>query len=535
MMGRLPARAAALALVAALALPPGIAGAAPPPEKVSPPGQITAVSVNAKQWAVLGLERFTALFELVRALRRRIPAFDGGGAGAVTAPDVVVVQEMRPSNLEIFKHLMRQRFSRQYEVFGPEDLQAGFVYNSATVAPQGEVVVWNDVCLPDTHQYPIAHFTEVATNQPFTVAGVHFSRNYPDRSTRGCLYQNVQALRLQLAGAVVPTILAGDFNKRPVTEQLECDPDERSEALPWWLALTAPADGGPAYADAVRVTNRAAGVSMVDEWTHERYGLSAGCDGFPRVRRGRIDYLFAGSALVAEAHADHPGWAGPEPGLKSEENFKYSDHRFVWGRFVISGPPQPAPPTAAPDAEGVIHLSWAPVEGAAGYVLYRAAGDNAYKQIAVVTSEVTTFDDVGGRHGVTYRYAVAATGADGAQGLESAAAVATADAEGPRVSFVVPRRDARGVDVDASIEVHFDERVAPESVGPGTVVLARVGGTAVAGRVEQIGRRVLELDPNRALRPGETYKATVRTVTDALGNRSAWFSWRFTTAPRRAR
>ena len=52
-------------------------------------------------------------------------------------------------------------------------------------------------------------------------------------------------------------------------------------------------------------------------------------------RRTRIDYIFAADATIAEAHADHPGWAGEEPGSHSPENFKYSDHRWVWARVAV--------------------------------------------------------------------------------------------------------------------------------------------------------------------------------------------------------
>ncbi|MDQ3645697.1 MAG: Ig-like domain-containing protein [Actinomycetota bacterium] len=518
-------------LLAALAVPSGNALAGAPPEMTSPPGQITLVTINAKQWAVLGVERFTALFELVRALRRRVPAFDGGAAGGVTAPDVVVVQEMRPSNLEIFKHLMRQRFSRQYEVFGPEDLEAAFLYNAATVTPQGDAAVFADVCEPDTHSYPIGRFIENATNQPFTIAGVHFSRHYTEGGDTGCLYRNVQALRLHLANALVPTFIAGDFNKRPVTAQLECDPNELSTPLSWWSALAAPSDGGTPYADSVRTVNRATATTMLEEWTHERFGSSSGCDGAARVRRGRIDYIFAASATVAEAHADHPGWAGGEPGTKSPDNYKYSDHRFVWGRFIISGPAQPAPPTTTLGADGLVTVTWTPVEGATGYVVYRAREGRAYRELARVTAEVTTYADLGARHGVPYRYSIAAIGPDTSQGLESAGTSATPDAVGPSVDWTRPPRDATGVDPDVVIEVHFDERVDPDSVASNTITVRREDGTLIPGAVSQTAPRVVVFDPNRPLRQGESFRVVVRSVEDALGNEGTWHFFSFRTEP----
>ncbi|MDQ4125227.1 MAG: hypothetical protein M3134_06475, partial [Actinomycetota bacterium] len=90
-------RALRMLLVVALvaALPPVGASAAPPPppQNTSLPGQVTVVTVNAKQNRILGLARFLALFELPKALRFRPEAFNGGFGGAVTAPDVIIVQE----------------------------------------------------------------------------------------------------------------------------------------------------------------------------------------------------------------------------------------------------------------------------------------------------------------------------------------------------------------------------------------------------------------------------------------------------------
>src|SRR5688500_5374166 len=74
-----------------------------PGVKQSPPGQVTVVTLNARQFPILGIRRFRAMFQLSRALRRRPMAFDGGFFGAIQAPDVLVLQEIRPSNAEIFE------------------------------------------------------------------------------------------------------------------------------------------------------------------------------------------------------------------------------------------------------------------------------------------------------------------------------------------------------------------------------------------------------------------------------------------------
>src|SRR5918998_3102554 len=101
-------------------------GAAPvradlPPELSSPLAQLHIVSVNAKQARVLDVNRFNRLLALTLALRSRPAAFDGGSAAAVTAPDVLILQEMSLSNVEIFRRLLNQRSGNQYEIVATEN------------------------------------------------------------------------------------------------------------------------------------------------------------------------------------------------------------------------------------------------------------------------------------------------------------------------------------------------------------------------------------------------------------------------------
>ena len=72
----------------------------------------------------------------------------------------------------------------------------------------------------------------------------------------------------------------------------ECDPDEASEPLPWYSALTAPDNGGRQYIDAVRDFNRTNSILMAYEWTHEQKSATPTCDTTTRFRRNRIDYMF---------------------------------------------------------------------------------------------------------------------------------------------------------------------------------------------------------------------------------------------------
>ncbi|MDQ3982123.1 MAG: Ig-like domain-containing protein [Actinomycetota bacterium] len=526
----------AIALLATL-LPLSVAAAPPPPvQSASLPGQVTVVTVNAKQNRILGLNRFLALFELPKGLRFRPEAFNGGFQGAVTTPDVIVVQEVRPSNLEILVRLLRQRFPYRYESLEPLDAAANFIVNTDTVAVAGEVTTWADVCTSEetptdnrsTRDYPIVHLTEVATNAPFVVAGMHMAKRYDTTGETNCVPRNIDALRDKLAAETAPVIIAGDFNRRATIDPYECDRDERSEPNTWWNLLTAPADGGRVYVDAVRQWHRGHGTSMADEWTHEQRQSRVLCDQTTHFKRARIDYLFAGGAAVAEAHADHPGWAGAEPGTSHPDNGRYSDHRYVWGRFVISGPPRPLQPLATPGEDGRIDLTWGPVEGAAGYVVYRALQGHAYGELARVAAEAVSFADVFTEHGVSYRYAVAAVGGDGGIGQESRPAFAVADKKGPHVVRVTPSRDATGVDPAIGIAIRYDERVAADSVFPDTIRLwhgrRRIPGTTVVAEA-----RLLTLDPLRRLDKGKTYRVVVDAVDDVLGNAGPRVAWRFTT------
>lgn len=520
------------------ALPPVGAHAAPPPppQLSSLPGQVVVVTVNAKQNRILGLERFLALFELPKALRFRPEAFNGGFRGAVTAPDVIIVQEVRPSNLEILVRLLRQRFPYKYEALEPAGAAAAFVVNTDTVTPQGEVTTWDDVCTTEetptdnrsTRDYPIGHFVEVATNAPFVVAGMHMAKRYDTTGQANCVPRNIQRFKDAVAAETAPVIFGGDFNRRAVLDPYECDLDEESTPNSWYTMLTAPEDGSRVFADAVKVWHRGHGTSMEHEWTHEQRQAGVLCDETTRFKRSRIDYLFATGTAVGDAHADHPGWAGIEAGVKNPLIVPYSDHRYVWGRFVVSGPPRTLQPTATPGGDGRIDLSWQPSEGATGYVVFRALRGHAYSVLAQVGAEVTAFADVFTEHGTSYRYSVAPVGANGGVGHESRPVFAVADAKGPHVIRTTPSRNSTGVDPDVTIAVRFDERVAAASVEADTVRLW-YGRRRIPGVTTMAGARLLTLEPSFRLDKGKTYRVVVDPVHDVLGNAGPRTAWRFTT------
>lgn len=519
---------ASLAPLGAQAAPP------PPPQVSSLPGQVTVVTVNAKQNRILGLARFLALFELPKAMRFRPEAFNGGFRGAVAAPDVIIVQEVRPSNLEILVRLLRQRFPYKYEALEPAGAAAAFVVNTDTVTVQGEVTTWDDVCTTEetptdnraTRDYPIGHFVEVATNAPFVVAGMHMAKRYDTTGQPNCVPRNIETFKQEVAAETAPVIFGGDFNRRAVLEPYECDPEERGTPNPWYSLLTAPTDGSDVYVDAVKQWHRGHGTSMEHEWTHEQRQPGELCDQTTRFKRSRIDYLFSTGAAVGEAHADHPGWAGAEAGTRV--GTPYSDHRYVWGRFVISGPPRPLQPALVAGEGGRIDVTWQPVEGATGYVVYRALRGRAYSVLAQVGPEITSFGDVFTEHGSSYRYSVAAVGADGGMGHESRPAFGVADAKGPHVLRVTPPRDSVGVATNVQIVVRFDERVAAAGVEPDTIRLW-LGDRRIPGNTTVAGARLLTFHATRRLEKGKTYRAVVDSVDDVLGNAGPKESWRFTT------
>jgi len=245
------------------------------------------------------------------------------------------------------------------------------------------------------------------------------------------------------------------------------------------------------------------------------------CNGSMSVRRSRIDYIFASGAIVAEAHADHPGWADPS-------NFKYSDHRYVLGRFVLSGPTRPARPAAVPETDGVIELTWEPVTDATEWVIYRALPGDEYQQITRLDGVFTAYEDRDTLHDATYRYSIAPVGVDLGHGVESAPIWATADARGPQVSSITPGRGATNVHPKTTVRVVFDEWVEATSVTDRTISIYR-NGNRIPGRLIREGGFVLKFNPTFSLKKGESFTIVVRPVRDTLGNAGPVFKSRFST------
>ena len=501
------------------------------PLLTSLPGQIVVVTVNAKQRRTLDVERFQRLLDLTLAMRNRVPALNGGSASANTAADLIVLNEMTQSNAEILKRLVNQRSRFHYELMGPDDSRARFLYNSTTLSVSQAATSWNDPCLDglppgEEHRiYQKAIFIENETGTLFSLAGIHIEPKYPQNLE--CTRSNIEALRLHTEADPGPVILAGDFNRRAMSELWECDPDERSAPTEWWLSLTQPAPGARAYTDAVQTTHRRSNTSLVNDWTHEQKAVRETCAGDTRIRRSRIDYIFANGFQVAEADADHPGWSGGEPGKFSDENGRYSDHRFVWARLTPGSLPRLDKPDAQPGAGGDIALTWPAGEGVNRYVVFRGIGRKPLQIRGLV--DTAAFVDSNTVDGKKYRYAIAPVGSTGAYGWESRTSSAVAaDAKGPGVVDVDPDPGKSGVGRGAVIRVRFNERVDASSVHGGTISLYR-GGRKVGGTVTQVEPRVLRFKPHQRLPKTTRFNVIARPVTDRLGNIGDRFDWSFMT------
>jgi endonuclease/exonuclease/phosphatase family metal-dependent hydrolase len=531
-MRRVVAAAAALVALSAMLTDAasGQSTTARPPSKLSPPGQVQILTVNARQNKLLTtFGRFNSLLELSRAVRFRPPAFNGGQAGTVLAPDVVVINEFRELQVEVFAGMLELKFDQPYEIIGPTDVQAAFIVNTATVEPQGDVEIVDDVCLNDEtstvprmrREYPLGRFKETSTGAPFAIVGVHLSRDYSPSTENDCIVKNVQEIRSRLANEPSATFIAGDFNFRPTEQPRECDPDETGAPSRWWALLTQPTDGGRPYVDAVKTFHNERNLSMVDEWTYQHESPVVTCTGSTGIRLSRIDYIFDSGVAVAEAHADHPGWTDPT-------NYKYSDHRYVLGRFVLTGPPRPQVPTAEQAAGGIIDLTWDAVEGATGWIVYRAKPGADYQQLARLSGEVLTYQDNDTVDAEMYRYSVAPIGADTGQGVESRPVWMTADARGPHVNSITPLPGATGISPDVTVRVTFDEWVEATSVTDETISIYR-DGERVSGQLIRKGGFVLKFNPTFPLKKGEGFTVVVRSVTDDLGNQGPVFKSRFHT------
>lgn len=507
-------------------------------ERASPPGQVYVWAGNVRQQLTVDLHAFKRLLELVRAVRSRPTAFDGGAGEATAMPDVMILNEMRPANAEILRRLLLQRSKFQYEILSLEGSGDKMLYNATTMTAQGPTQAIVDPCRgggENAQQYMHQRFTENATGSPVSVVGVHFKARYSETGQPACRESNVQTVKTAVTPDVGPVVIGGDFNKRPVEIETMCDPNEESPPLEWYRMMVAPADLSRAFIDTARFVHRKGSRTMADEWTFERLAETTLCTGKKGFKRSRLDYIFAAGVTVAEAHADHPGWAEDEPGAVRFGGKRYSDHRWVTARLVLSTAPRVGEPASDLEAGGRVLVSWEAVEGATGYVVYRAKRNNAFAKLATVAPDQTSYLDRG-EHGVTYRYAVAAVGADSGQGLESRAVKAIPDARGPRVTATNPPSGAPAVDPKKRVRVWFGEGIDPASVTDSTIQVFRKGAR-VRGVVRRVSARQVSFSPSAPLRRGSRFFVIVRPVLDRLGNDGPRHTFSFSTpdSPKKGR
>jgi endonuclease/exonuclease/phosphatase family metal-dependent hydrolase len=493
-----------------------------PPVVIAPAGEITFLTVNAFQGQLRNDPgRLDALADAFRS--RPISS-----SGSFYVPDVISIQEITMSQLETLRTKLNGLFTSKYSIFGSTaaGVDNRFLIN-ATLSP-GSFNTWVDVCMSD-HTYQWGRLTESASGAAFIVAGVHFSKNYTDPEV--CREQNVDALRSSLAGQAGPIIAGGDFNKRPMTEERECDPEETSAPRIWWNKMTSFSSvDGRTYGDTVRVFNRANNKTMFDEWTHERPEVGTLCNNVEGIRRGRIDYVFASSATVLEAHADHPGWAvESNPGATScdaaHPNCKYSDHRFVWAHLRVgTGTPSPVPAaptnlTAQASSSTQIQLQWSDnATNESGYKIERGTSSSGpWTQIATTAANVTSYTDTGLAAQTTYYYRVRASNASGDSPYSNTATATTPPDTTP------PTAPTNLVAQGGNRRITLGWTCSTDSGGSGLVGYEVFRGTSETGsfiKVATVTGASACTYTNTGLKKGTTYYYFVKAF-DSAGNRSA--------------
>ena len=413
--------------------------------KASPPNEVMVSIVNARQPS--NRLEDARLAELADALRASIVDVRDGLA---LAPDVIVLNELYYTQTAKFEGMLNANFADVFDCSGATlpcpyqlagsnfDVNAKFIINSETVSVDS-VVTWNDVCDP-SRTYAFARLTELDTGARFIVAGVHFSNRY--EVPGDCRQRNVDQMRTALAQETLPIVVGGDFNKRPVRQEHECDAAESGPPLPWWADATNPVNSEALrFDDAVRSWFLQTGRSLATAWTHERDAPTLLCNGGSGYRRGRIDYIFtAGDLGVIQALPDLPGWGNQDvPGTYScdptHPSCRYSDHKIVFGHFDLQAQQPPQGVTATAISSTAIDVSWQDVGGETGYRIERADSvEDPWTPVATVGPDLTSYSDRRLQASHTYRYRVIALNAEGESAPSDVAVATTSPDE------VAPRR-----------------------------------------------------------------------------------------------
>ena len=309
----------------------------------SAPGEIVVVTINAHQRTMDEAE----LNALADGLTMRLKG---------TAPDIILIQEIVSEPLAYLRDALNSRVGRsaRYEVVGrvyseTMTIKVKALLNTKTMKFNG-YKLWSDHCA-DTRMYQIIQATEIATGKPVAAAGVHIAPMANPAGTDECKIENANKTREMMAPYDETGSIVGDFNRRAMADEYECDANEdRSAAMQWYTDVTAVKGNGYWYRDTVREHHWGLGDgTLKDQWTFEFPTAETLCNGTNGHRRMRMDYVFTSNTMgVVEAHADK-GWGHPtttgDPNCFTS-GCKYSDHRFVWSRLALPGAPPPAGNTA---------------------------------------------------------------------------------------------------------------------------------------------------------------------------------------------
>ena len=424
---------------------------AAPAELSTPSGQITVVTLNAAQIYSPSTGRLTAL---ANALRERPTT----AQGAYFAPDAIVVNEIPASTLTGLANELNALFSptvASYGIVGStmDDVRAKVLVNQVTMSARSSSS-WIDVC-DSARRYQLVNLTELASGKTVTVAGIHFNKSYGSGACRG---QNAVEVRKRIAAQDTSGSVVGDFNRRAMNLERECDPDETSGDQDWYTSMIEFSTvDSRRYIDTVRRHHRDTGQSMFHEWTHEWTDPSTLCNGTTGYRRNRIDYIFISDTMKPiEAHADHPGWAAQDVAGSigcTTADCKYSDHRFTWALIdLVPTAPAPAPAPEAPanltataTSSTSVRLDWSDVSSETGYKIQRSLDGTSWTQLATTGADVATYSDSGLVPSTSYQYRVIATNATGDSAPSSPATATTgADTLAPTAPGALSAKVAKG-------------------------------------------------------------------------------------------
>jgi RHS repeat-associated protein len=241
----------------------------------------------------------------------------------------------------------------------------------------------------------------------------------------------------------------------------------------------------------------------------------------PCAQAGESSLCDVASISSAAAGGAGTSWLNKAPSaIASASPAPSPDPAPVTPLQTVAGPPPLTPPASAEAVAGDGHviLTWAPVQGATGYRIYRSTGQGPALYIAQTSG--LTLTDIGGRAGLEYRYEVAAVAASGLVGSASKQAIVTwaAVTSTPSVLRMLPAEAG-----PLSGQVRFE--VAAQSGSGSGSLQWRITGAAAAMTIGAASGQPIAQSPlgwsaaltwDTSLVPDGTYTVSA-TVIDAAG------------------